>query len=204
MKKTDDSKKTDMYVKKYGLDFLKIYPLHLYAFATHELINEKLNPRRFLLFLVSGTVRIYSPRSNGSLNQITRSEAPCCLGDMEFTNPDMKQFLIETVTPCEFVCLDIIMNRSQIENDPKMLLFLLHSVSHKTIEMTQIQAETTDIESRVLYYLERESSNHEIRGVSQLSQHLNCSRRQLQRVLKKMQEEKIIIKKNRGIYVKTR
>ena len=200
MKKINKQEKINNYLKQFHLEFLSTYQLNLYSFVSHERLSEKLNPKQFLIFLVCGTVKIFTPRSNGSLNQITRSSAPVCFGDMEFTNQDMKQFQIETITQCEFICLDITINRNKIEQDTKLLLYLLHSVSQKSINIAEMHSETTDIESRVLYYIDNEANNHEIHGVLQLSQHINCSRRQLQRILKKLQNENIIIKKKKGVY----
>ena len=200
MKKIIQEYKIISYTHQHHLEFLNTYALSLYSFTPQELLNEKLNPKQFLLFLVEGTVRIYSPRINGSLNQIAISSAPMCFGDMEFTNQNMKQFLIETMTPCKFICLDIALNKDKMTKDAPLLLYLLHSVSQKTILLSEMHTETTDIESRVLYYLDKESNNHEIHGVLQLSQHINCSRRQLQRILKKLADENIIVKKKKGVY----
>lgn len=200
MKKIYNQEKINNYLKQYKLEFLSNYTLDFYSFSAHEHLNEKLNPKQFLIFLVFGTVHIYTPRINGSLNQITRSSAPVCFGDMEFTNQDMKQFQIETITPCEFICLDIAFHRNKIEHDSQLLLYLLHSVSKKSIFIAEMHTETTDIESRVLYYIDNEAKDHEIHGVLQLAQHINCSRRQLQRILKKLQNENIIIRKKKGVY----
>lgn len=203
MKNISEKKKIKFYLSKYKLEpLLHKYSLVLYSFEECEILNEKLNPRQFLIFLVSGSVRIYSTRMNGSLNQITTTTAPTCFGDMEFTNPTMKQHTIETITPCKFLCLDTLTNRTKIEKDSQLLLYLLHSVSEKSILGSEKQEETSDIESKVLYYLDKESETHEIHGVLSLSQHLNCSRRQLQRVLKKLQDESIIVKKKKGVYAR--
>ncbi len=203
MKISNNKNKIDMYLKKYNLkDYLQDYELTLYSFNSNEKLNEKLNPKQFLLFLVHGDVALKSVRLDGSLSQTTIAKAFTCFGEMEFAYPAAKQNIIETITECEMIGIDIEKYRNKIENDAKILNLLLKSVVYKITLISDLLFETTDVQSRVLFYLENESKIHEIHGVEQLSQHLNCSRRQLQRVLKNMVNEGMIIKKKKGVYVK--
>ncbi len=203
MKISYNKTKINMYLKQYNLkDYLQDYELILYSFDASEKLNEKLNPKQFLLFLVKGDVALKSVRQDGSLLQTTTAKAFTCFGEMELANSDAKQNIIETITECEMIGIDIEKYRLKIENDPKLLKLLLKSVVQKISLISDLLFETTDVQSRVLFYLENESKNHEIHGVEQLSQHLNCSRRQLQRVLKNMVNEGMIVKKKKGVYVK--
>lgn len=54
----------------------------------------------------------------------------------------------------------------------------------------------------MLYYLEYEAKDNMICGVEQCANHINASRRQLQRILKELVDEGIIVKVKKGIYVK--
>ena len=56
------------------------------------------------------------------------------------------------------------------------------------------------LEEKVLLYLRKIQLNHEISSVTQALQPLHCSRRHLQRVLKKLCDEGLIIKTGRGTY----
>lgn len=203
MKISNNKEKINMYLDKYNIkEYLQDYELVLYSFDAYEKLNEKLNPKQFLLFLVSGDVALKSVRFDGSLSQTTIAKPFTCFGEMEFAYPKAKQNIIETVTECEMIGIDIEKYKSKIENDAKLLNLLLKSVVRKIAIISDILYETTDVQSRVLFYLENETQAHEIHGVEQLSQHLNCSRRQLQRVLKNMVNEGMIVKKKKGVYVK--
>ncbi len=203
MKKINDQKQLETYLEQFHLkEILQDYELTLYSFDANESLNQKLNPRQFLLFLVSGTVSLQSLRSDGSLPQMTKTQAFTCFGEIELVYPEGKQNIIQTLTKCKIIALDVQQYRSKIQNDPKLLKLLLKSIVNKMTTVSDMLYKTSDIQSRVLLYLERESQNQQIHGVEQLSQHLNCSRRQLQRVLKKMVEEGIIEKKKKGVYVK--
>ena len=203
MKKIDNISKIRKYLEQYKLNaLLKNYPLDLYHFQAHEILNEKLNPRNFLLFLVSGSTSISTIRIDGSVSQISKTDPLVCFGDIEFTQNSTKQYLIETLTPCYMLSIDLSTTRDQIKKDPDLLFFLLQSVSEKTAFIANSKFETTDIRSKVLYYLEYEAKDNMICGVEQCANHINASRRQLQRILKELVDEGIIVKVKKGIYVK--
>lgn len=56
------------------------------------------------------------------------------------------------------------------------------------------------LEEKVLLYVRKMQPEHEIRSVNETMQFLHCSRRQLQRVLKKLCEDELLVKTNRGHY----
>lgn len=205
MKEIRDKKIYQSYLEKYELSLLlKEYETVAYEMGSGEVLNGKLNPRRFLLFLVRGKVRITTYRKDGSCYQINETSVPNCFGDMEFALSEMKQHRIETVTPCVFVAVDLVRYKEKIEKDTYFLMYLLRSVSHKATLVSGVQTEAQDVESKLLYYLDNESSEGEVNGVGSLAFHLNCSRRQLQRVLNDLQNKNIIIKTGKGRYKKRR
>lgn len=198
MKKVSNQKRLQGYLKKYHeYSFLKKYPLHLYQCNPNEILNQKLNPKQFLLFLVEGTCEIINTTSDGRLYQITRISTFTCFGDMEFAYDALQQHEIKTVTECEFIAIDLEENREKILKDPKLLYFLLQSVTIKTSAISNAQAETTNVESRILYYL---NEHQQIKGVNLLCNAINASRRQVQRALAKLCNEQMIRKVKKGVY----
>ena len=203
MKEIRNKKVQRSWLEKYDLSsLLKNYETVAYEMESGEILNEKLNPRRFLLFLVNGKVRITSYRDDGSCYQISEISSPNCFGDMEFALPEMKQHRVETVTSCMFIAVDLIRYKDRIEKDPSFLLYLLRSVSYKTTLVSGVQTETKDVEGKVIYYLDNEAVNGEVNGVGLLALHLNCSRRQLQRVLNDLQRKNVLVKTGKGKYKK--
>ena len=122
MKKIDNILKIRKYLEQYKLNaLLKKYALDLYHFHAHEILNEKLNPKDFLLFLVSGSISISTIRMDGSVSLIAKSDPLVCFGDIEFTQNTTKQYLIETLTPCYMLSIDLSTTRNQIKKDPDLL-----------------------------------------------------------------------------------
>lgn len=203
MYQINNQKRIEGYVKKYHMHaFADGYDFECYQLDPEEILNEKLNPRQYLLFLVSGTAEISSVRKDGSLFEITLVSSFTCFGDMEFANTAMHQHEIKMITECEFLAVDLIKYKQKILKDPAFLYFLLQSISEKMEMISNVNLETTNVESKVLYYLEHQSVNQEIHGVEKTAQELSCSRRQLERVLKKLCEEKILVKVKKGVYRK--
>ena len=52
----------------------------------------------------------------------------------------------------------------------------------------------------MLFFLKKVQADHAISSVNQAMQALHCSRRQLQRVLKKLCDEGLVVKTGRGHY----
>lgn len=203
MIRVDNEKRIQGYIKKYQLQkFAKNYTFELYHFDPHEILNQKLNPRQYLLFLVSGTCEITTLRKNGTLFQITRISTFSCFGDMEFAVESIRQNEIETISECEFLALDLMQYRSKLSEDPAFLRFLLKSIVEKMEMISSETRETTDVESKVLYYISHQSPSHKIIGIEKTAQEINCSRRQLERVLKKLCAESILAKEKKGVYKK--
>lgn len=91
-------------------------------------------------------------------------------------------------------------NKSMLENDPIFLRFVLTQLAEKLSLSSQLDAITQTLEEKLLFYLSNVEPNHEISSVSQTLQVLHCSRRQLQRVLKSLCDNNILIKRGRGCY----
>ena len=61
-------------------------------------------------------------------------------------------------------------------------------------------ASAQTLEEKVLFFLQKVQTSHEISSVNNALQPLHCSRRQLQRVLKKLCDEGRLVKTGRGRY----
>lgn len=72
---------------------------------------------------------------------------------------------------------------------------------YRKLELSSRTSTTAQsLEERLLFYLQQPQSGGEILHLENLLLHLHCSRRQLQRVLKKLCEEGQLKKIGRGCY----
>lgn len=81
------------------------------------------------------------------------------------------------------------------------LRFVLARLAEKLALSSRMDVVTQTLEEKLLFYLNNVNPNHEITSISQTLQVLHCSRRQLQRLLKSLCDDNILIKKGRGCYV---
>lgn len=153
-----------------------------------------------ILFLVEGTVLIYGVRDDGSLSPINQLVSPALLGDLEFPNQGITPFFTETKTAV--VCLSLSTKKyfKQLHSDLRFLHMLLQSYSDKLKIFSFVDTVTATLEERVLLYMKSICPQHEINGIEKVIYQLRCSRRQLQRVLKKLCDNREIEKIGKGRY----
>ena len=122
------------------------------------------------------------------------------MGDVEFCGVNSQSSYTEAME--SVLCLGIPFqeNRSALENDPVFLRFLARQLVQKLAFSAAMGAPAQTLEEKVLFFLRRVQPGHEISSVNHALQPLHCSRRQLQRVLKKLCEEGTLLKIGRGRY----
>lgn len=152
-----------------------------------------------ILFLAEGKLAIYGIRDNGNMSPITAICGTALLGDMEFCEGKASQLFAEARS--EVVCLVLSLKRyrKQLECDLSFLHLVLHSLSEKLNMFATMEAISSNIEERVLFYM-KENCGKVLKGVEEAALHLRCSRRQLQRILRKLTEEGTIEKVGKGQY----
>lgn len=174
--------------------------LRLLAFEKGELLNHPLKPLDQFLIIVEGGIIIYHILQDGSVRYISRAGCGTLLGDIEFSGTESP--ILYTEATDDVLCLSIPFreNRGVLENDPVFLRFVIGHLAGKLSLSSRIDAMVQTLEEKVLLYLRNIQPEHEIRSVNETMQMLHCSRRQLQRVLKKLCEEEFLVKTNRGHY----
>lgn len=176
--------------------------LRLLSFDKGELLNHPLKPMDHFLIIIEGSIIIYSISPDGIVRYIARSGYGTLLGDMEFSGYETQNQMLYTEASDRVLCLSIPYkeNLSFLENDPVFLRFVLRQLAGKLSMASTMDAIVPALEDKVLLYLRKMQPSHEITSVNETMQMLHCSRRQLQRVLKKLCDEELIVKTSRGHY----
>ena len=162
-------------------------------FDTENLPSRQGGRLAELLFLIEGEVQIYGIPVN-------RHEAPALLGDAEFVMGGASSLFTEARTTVICAALPMDPYRAELDRDVKFLHLLLRSYAGKFHTMATLEASAKTIEERVLLYMRHVCPNGEIGGIETALLQLRCSRRQLQRVLKKLCEENTVEKVGKGKY----
>lgn len=175
-------------------------PFFLAEYERGEMLVQPLKPPHSLIFVVKGTVSLYSIRQNGSVYRISSSDEFTLLGDMEFVNDQLTVFFAEAKTEVLAVCLSVDQNRAKLDADQRFLHYLLSSLSQKLHYAAVNEACFVNLEERLMHYITFSSPGQTITQVGHTAENLHCSKRQLQRVLKKLVEEGKLLKDGKGAY----
>jgi len=187
------------HIKDYFTD-TSLLPFRLVTFEKGTFINNEADPMDHIVFILNGTLRIYNLREDDSIYQISFGSGFMILGDLEFALPEAEQYLIEVTKKATAIVLPLKTCRKQLENDPVFLMHLLQSVALKTTRISASLANPKGLEERLLWHIQYECNDETLNGVEKACAHLQCSRRQLQRILKKLVSENTLIKTGKGRY----
>ena len=102
----------------------------------------------------------------------------------------------------DLVCLAISIeeNKAELLNDNLFLLMLCRSLTRKMQMLTALDASPASLRQRVLTYMRYRCSGNELRGLEQAAFHLNCSSRQLQRILNQYEAQGVVARIGKGAY----
>lgn len=159
--------------------------------------NQKLKD---ILFLVKGSVKIYHLHPDGGLSPVAFVTPGTIFGDMEFATGNPTAYYSETMS--EALCIGLSLSRydSNLRKDAVFLNEMLRSVGEKLAMMSSLETFNQSLEEKVLFYLESFCPDGCMHSVNDAVMQLHCSRRQLQRVLKKLCDTGQIEKQRRGTY----
>lgn len=91
-------------------------------------------------------------------------------------------------------------NRESLLKNGNFLQMICETMTKKMELITTLDAALATLKQRVLTYMKYKCDNGELKGVEQTAFRLNCSARQLQRILNQYAEEKLVIKIGKGAY----
>ena len=204
MEKIRNEKELNRYLELCGIPELFTdpdLPFELYAFRRHEIVNNFFDSSEYLLFFVAGRLMIRQIRDDGTAAGIGEIREFTVLGDMEYADRKISMHIVEAMTPSRFIILHLTEEiRAKLDRDPVFLRYLLSSVTKKFILFSDAATSSKTLRERLLFHLEQTQKDHRIRSVAETAELLQCSRRQLLRILKQLTEEGIAEKTGKGEY----
>lgn len=178
-----------------GLDF------RLVEYEKGELICAPGKPLEDMLFTVRGSVQVYGLREDGKWLPVSRGIGRTTMGAIEFVQPGLPAFYTEAVEDLLCISLPIERNRAVLERDCVFLRYLLDCVTNMVVTYTLIGRQEHSVEERVLTFLRDIQPDHTLHSINQGLMQFHCSRRQLQRVVKRLCDQGKLKKLKKGMYV---
>ena len=177
-----------------ALDFFVI------RYQQGELLSAPEQPVAYFQFLVRGSVALYYLEEGGTRRNVMVMDSQGMLGDMEFALGNTPVFYVEAVTVSTVLALPMEKNRAKLEADCDFLMYLLRHVSRIKILSARNRVVLPRLEERLLYHMRTECAHQTITGMEVTAAKLQCSRRQLQRVVKALEERGVLVKRGKGRY----
>lgn len=177
-----------------GLDF------RLLKYRKGELICAPGKAVENLLFVTAGHVWVYQLREDGSSVTVSRGVGRTVIGTMEFVRKDLPVFYTEAIEDVLCVALPIEKNRAALERDRVFLRFVLDRLAEMIVMFTLIGQGEVPVEEKVLTFLRDIQPDHTLHSINGGLLQFHCSRRQLQRVVKKLCGEGTLKKVGKGKY----
>lgn len=199
-----DSKLLEHYLKKYKIREIfdtKDLPFRLYRYETGEMMNIAHSQEQYLKFLVDGRVAMYSINDNGDMQQLFEEKAPAFWGEVEICGRSFSHHYHEVIKTAYCIELPLEPLRDILWNDLRFMQYLVSRMSESIyLAAGMMEVMTENLETRLIHYLKHTCKNKTMSGMELTAKHLQCSRRQLQRVVAKLIEEEKIVKTGWGTY----
>lgn len=178
--------------------------IRLLQFEKGELLTCPMKKLEQFFIIIKGNVSIYGIHGDSRKFDVASSGKGTLLGDMEFSGTEKYPFFTEATETVWCLSIPFRENRQMLENDVIFLRYVLKHMAVKLAMSAKMELYPQTLEEKVLIYLKDPASEYCIRSVNDAMVQLHCSRRQLQRVLKKLCEKGKIRKTGRGHYIMDR
>lgn len=203
MREITDGQLLDKYIEKNHItQHLKDQGLifRLFQYEDGEMLSNMTDKIKYVQFVVKGAIEIYSIRNDGTSYTVRHVNEFTILGDVELCENRPSSLFVEAKS--RVFCLALSFNEysEMLLDDNEFLRFVIRSLSQKLVLFSESESRFKTFEERFIHYITEECEDNMITSVEKTTFQMRCSRRQLQRVLKKLVEDKVIIKLGRGIY----
>lgn len=165
-----------------------------------ELISSPMIPLKSLLFVLKGSAAAYGLREDGTRFSISQGVGQMMLGALEFVRDDLPAFYTEVQEDVLCAALPIESNRAALEQDRTFTRYLFHCLTEMILAYTLIGHADQSTEEKVLIFLRDMQPDHTLSSINKSVMQFHCSRRHLQRVLKKLCDAGSLEKIGKGKY----
>lgn len=203
MKKFYDKALIETYLKQTKYEFIMNGLLeHLFVaeYKKSEFVTMPLQQIHLFQISIQGTVSIYFIRDDGSVYSLANGRKNDLLGEMEIFPHQPSNVYAEANDDVICLALSIESSKNALLENCRFLQLVCESLTQKMESVTTLDAAPASLKQRVLIYMKYKCSKKELKGLQQAAFHLNCSARQLQRILNQYEADGIVTKTGKGAY----
>lgn len=176
------------------------YPFLIIEYEAGETMIDPSIETQYLQLVVEGIVSIEYIYEDGNLYTVSADETFTLLGDIEIIDESNPVFFALAKTNCTVLAIDIKQNRETLMNDLTFCHFIMHSLIDKMKKMSSSLV-IPSLKERLIEHIKYH--NNVLKDIDKTANTLHCSRRHLQRLIKQLVDENLLIKKGKGVYIYT-
>ena len=199
-----DQKEIEKYLNKHNIRDLfdtKDLPFQLIRYEAGEIVDLYRPQEKYLKFIVEGSVAADEIDIHGNTKRLMIESDLAFWGEVEICGRSFPNHVREAIGTLYCIELPIEPLRDILFQDLKFMQYLVTRMSYSIYSLTNTIAYINyDIEDRLIYYAKYMCPNHTFSGMELTAKNLQCSRRQLQRVISKLLDENKLIKIGWGTY----
>ena len=175
---------------------------HLFVaqYEKGEFVSMPLQQVHLFQIIIKGTISIYFIRDDGSVYSLATGKENDLLGEMEIFQHQPNNVYAEANDDVICLALSIEASKGTLLKNCQFLQLICESLTQKMESITTLDAAPASLKQRVLTYIKYKCSQGELKGLQQAAVHLNCSSRQLQRILNQYEADGTVIKTGKGTY----
>lgn len=174
--------------------------LFITKYKKGEFVTSPFQEDPLFQIVAEGSLSIYFIRDNGTIHSLSNGQKDYLLGEMEVFSRKTNNVYAEANEDLTCVALSIKKNRAEILQSSLFLQLVCECLTQKMEAITTFEAAPTTLKERVLTYMKYKCDCGELKGLQQAAFHLNCSARQLQRILNQYEAEGRVKKTGKGAY----
>lgn len=203
MKKIYDKEIIETYLKQTKFEsVMRDLQKHLFVaqYEKGEFVTTPLQKEYLFQIIIQGSLNIYFIRDDGSVYSLAISQKNDLLGEMEIFSHQTGNVYAEATDDLICLALSIETSKDALLENCRFLQLICESLAQKMESVTTIDAAPVSLKQRVLTYMMYKCNEGELKGLQKAAFHLNCSARQLQRILNQHEAEGTVIKTGKGTY----
>lgn len=199
-----DPTEIEKYLSKHNIQDLfdtQNLPFQLIRYEDGEIVDLYRPQEKYLKFIVEGAVAADEIDIHGNTKRLMVESDLAFWGEVEICGRSFPNHVREAIGTLYCIELPLEPLRDILFQDLKFMQYLVIRMSYSIYMLTNTIAYINyDIEDRLIYYAKYMCPNHTFSGMELTAKNLQCSRRQLQRVINKLLDEDKLIKIGWGTY----
>lgn len=177
-----------------------ISEISIFEYETHELLMSPVKPNENLIFLLEGSLIFYLIEESGHILSVGRTDWRTMMGEEKLFDSTHETIYVEARSKVRILAVPYELCHREREHNVAFLQIIIQKMLQKSNHERQFPGSTDTIRDKFLFYIQYLCPDKQMTSVNEAAETINCSCRQLHRVLNDLTAEGVISHIGKGIY----